>query len=293
MKKIISLLLCLCFALTPVCAYAAQFPDETLIMMGDVNCDGEITASDARTALRISADLEEQSDLDMLSIDTDANGEITAADARNILRKSASLSEFSAGFDGAGVANALKALRNGRYTIYAETEEMDFTMVIDGENIYLETSDFSFSLTGDNNSTQTWTALGVMYLEDEFYITFNLDGKKCAWLFSEAAIKMLENSGDGSFNVDEIFEIANVISALVPEEFDAPEKTEKDGEAMYCYKSADNNSVFYVDAMGRLKQIMDYSDGNKLIAEISIDEFSADVSSAYFDLSRFDEIQMM
>ncbi|MBQ8210390.1 MAG: leucine-rich repeat domain-containing protein [Clostridia bacterium] len=57
----------------------------------DVNGDGDITAADARLALRASATLEKLSGLAALAADVDANGSITAADARNILRKSAEL----------------------------------------------------------------------------------------------------------------------------------------------------------------------------------------------------------
>ena len=61
--------------------------------VGDVNGDGEITASDARIALRISAGLEtlESANAVLDVIDINKDGEITASDARTILRKSAGL----------------------------------------------------------------------------------------------------------------------------------------------------------------------------------------------------------
>ncbi len=58
---------------------------------GDVNGDGEITASDARLALRISAGLDTPTEYQSLVADVNDDGEITASDARKILRKSAGL----------------------------------------------------------------------------------------------------------------------------------------------------------------------------------------------------------
>ena len=66
---------------------------EVNITPGDVNGDGEITASDARIALRISAGLEtiESANAVLEVVDINNDGEITASDARTILRKSAGL----------------------------------------------------------------------------------------------------------------------------------------------------------------------------------------------------------
>lgn len=62
-----------------------------LVAMGDVNCDGDITAADARLVLRNSANLESFTDIVKMAADVDNNGEITAADARKVLRVSAGL----------------------------------------------------------------------------------------------------------------------------------------------------------------------------------------------------------
>ena len=66
---------------------------EVNVTPGDVNGDGEITASDARIALRISAGLEtlESANAVLEVVDINNDGEITASDARTILRKSAGL----------------------------------------------------------------------------------------------------------------------------------------------------------------------------------------------------------
>ena len=61
---------------------------------GDVDCNGTVSASDARTILRLASNLvtvtEEQEKL----ADYNSDNKITAADARKILRVSAGLDEF-------------------------------------------------------------------------------------------------------------------------------------------------------------------------------------------------------
>ena len=54
--------------------------------LGDVDLDGNITAGDARLALRYVVDLEHLPDEALLYVDFDANGSVTASDARMILR---------------------------------------------------------------------------------------------------------------------------------------------------------------------------------------------------------------
>ncbi len=60
-------------------------------VLGDVTGDNEITAADARSVLRHSAQLELLEDKYIPAADVDKNGQITAADARHVLRYSAQL----------------------------------------------------------------------------------------------------------------------------------------------------------------------------------------------------------
>lgn len=60
-------------------------------LQGDISGDGEITASDARLALRASAKLQELTQEQTEAGDMDFDGKITASDARTILRISAGL----------------------------------------------------------------------------------------------------------------------------------------------------------------------------------------------------------
>ncbi len=58
------------------------------IIPGDVNCDGEVTAEDARLALRAAVGLEDfpENSPAFRAADLDGSGDITAEDARAILR---------------------------------------------------------------------------------------------------------------------------------------------------------------------------------------------------------------
>ncbi|MBR5496657.1 MAG: dockerin type I repeat-containing protein [Clostridia bacterium] len=64
----------------------------TVCVVGDTNCDGDITAADARIALRAAANLDKPEWIVSEAADIDDNGKITASDARTILRIAAGLS---------------------------------------------------------------------------------------------------------------------------------------------------------------------------------------------------------
>lgn len=67
--------------------------EEVEIQPGDVNCDGEVSAVDARIVLQYVAGLIEEFELNMYYSDLNGDGEITAVDARLILQKVAGLIE--------------------------------------------------------------------------------------------------------------------------------------------------------------------------------------------------------
>ncbi|MDR1628667.1 MAG: RICIN domain-containing protein [Oscillospiraceae bacterium] len=67
----------------------------TVILTGDTDGDGRVTAADARYALRCSAKLEKGTTAwQALACDADQNGALAASDARTILRVSAKLQTF-------------------------------------------------------------------------------------------------------------------------------------------------------------------------------------------------------
>ena len=63
-----------------------------IIVMGDVNSDGKITAADARAMLRIASKLDNANAMDLSAGDLNSDGKISASEARNALRFSARLS---------------------------------------------------------------------------------------------------------------------------------------------------------------------------------------------------------
>jgi len=65
--------------------------EKTIIVPGDVDCDGSISASDARAALRRSVGLDVLKDFQETAADVNRDGKITSMDAREILRASVGL----------------------------------------------------------------------------------------------------------------------------------------------------------------------------------------------------------
>ena len=89
-SKVIALLV----AVSLMCSFSVFFASAESVSIGDVNEDGKITASDARTVLRASAKLEELTESQLKAADADFNEKVTAADARLILRISAKLEDI-------------------------------------------------------------------------------------------------------------------------------------------------------------------------------------------------------
>ncbi len=67
-----------------------------IAVFGDIDGDGKVTATDARTALRASVGLENLSEVQKTAADTDFSKTVAAADARTILRLSVKLGETEA-----------------------------------------------------------------------------------------------------------------------------------------------------------------------------------------------------
>ena len=63
----------------------------TVILKGDVNSDGGITAADARIILRMSAKLETPDEVQKSAADINSDGKVTSSEARTVLRFSAKL----------------------------------------------------------------------------------------------------------------------------------------------------------------------------------------------------------
>lgn len=87
--------ICTVFLLFALFCSLLTFAQAATVRVGDADGDGDITARDARIALRLSVGLDKASYAAKIYADTDANGEITAKDARNLLRVSVGLESES------------------------------------------------------------------------------------------------------------------------------------------------------------------------------------------------------
>lgn len=102
MKKLTSIILCisilLMLPLATIYSNAETETDESpttpAYIMGDLDNNQKITATDARICLRASAKLIELTEEEKQAADVLNDGEVTAADARKILRVSARLEKF-------------------------------------------------------------------------------------------------------------------------------------------------------------------------------------------------------
>ena len=74
-------------------SYSASFEIHVVSdgIRGDVNKDGKISSSDARSALRFAVSLETLSEEQQWLADMNADGTVTTADARRILRAAVGL----------------------------------------------------------------------------------------------------------------------------------------------------------------------------------------------------------
>ncbi len=83
------------FLLTALFVMSMALPaSAATVLLGDLDNDGNITASDARTALRLAVGLDKSTE-DLVRIgDVDGNGAVNAADARLILRAGVKLEDF-------------------------------------------------------------------------------------------------------------------------------------------------------------------------------------------------------
>ena len=86
-----------------IVAVLVVFVSAETYLRGDINMDGEITASDARSILRVGADLDQIDDTGKIIADVNEDGEITASDARMVLRVSAGLEDSLGTIDTADI----------------------------------------------------------------------------------------------------------------------------------------------------------------------------------------------
>ena len=66
-------------------------PQSKEYLIGDVDFDGKVKASDARLVLRIAAKIDQFTALQLLIADANGDGKVKAGDARKILRATAKI----------------------------------------------------------------------------------------------------------------------------------------------------------------------------------------------------------
>lgn len=106
MKKILFTIMIVMLAVVSCMVFVSAESKTTYV--GDVNDDGKVTASDARSILRHAARLELISDNLLSRADADKNNDVTAADARIVLRMAAGLEALIADHDHEYVAEEIQ-----------------------------------------------------------------------------------------------------------------------------------------------------------------------------------------
>ncbi len=291
MKKFITVLLIFILCIAPVSAFAENvIPEETNIMMGDVNLDGRVTAMDARTALRYAARMEPSDGVKILSIDADGDGRITASDARAILRVSAKISKFVTGFDGKGTPNVINTLRSNVYYIdvlFTESADSqhEFILAKNNEDSFIETDDKSI-ISNMQMGNLKFTKCGIMTSGEDLYILFSTEDTDIAMFCSKDTMEKAD------INPEEFNEMIAMIDKFVPDELGIPMKVEINGEEMFCYTYMDGNQQcqMYIGTNGVLSHIDGVLANGDVQTLLTFNKISGDKTDKYFSTDNFDEI---
>ena len=293
MKKSISCLLAIILCITPLTVCAENvIPEETYIMMGDVNLDGKVTAMDARTALRFAARLEPSDGVEMLSIDADGDEKISASDARAILRVAAKISQFVTGFDGKGTPSVINTLKSNVYFIEVENYEnngnvsMSFSIALNDKDIYMITDDMSMIGEMGLGGMLTITGCGMMLKGEDIYALMNTDSADIAMLIVKEIQEDLEMTPDS------LYEMTDMIASLLPDDLGTPVRTEINGKEMFCYayNALGQQCRMYIGTNGVLSHIDGETENGDMETLLTFNKISGDKTDKYFSLDSYDEI---
>ena len=309
MKKLTALFLAILMLLSASAAVlaSADAPDGALLR-GDVNGDGHVTASDARIILRIAAKLESSENLVFAVIDVNESGDITAQDARLTLRVAAQLATFE---NGAYITLPAESTTTEDIEITTQepttaetttvTEPVDdepsdvkiihsgkYEMVLDCR---MDGDDMKMMLATDNGNlclrllgNESLDGVDVLVVNGVLYAAFTLNpnsDKKALMSEEDMRLFMKEDAED----LDEMKEMLDIISHLIPEELGAPAKTSIDGKPylLYSYQLYGAQMQLYVTEDGKISKILmvgEYRDN-----EFSVESVSGTLSENYFDLA--------
>lgn len=281
MKKLLTLILALTMACLPLITVSAEsLPSETAVMMGDVNLDGKITASDARAVLRISAKLDSSEGISMLSVDTDNNGKITSADARTVLRVAAKVGSFSCGFDGNGHAHSLSLIKNKTYYSEIEADGITLTLAREGENVY-----FTSDIINDELASLGLSNCGLLILDGKMYVVYAASSGKVAMYIPESLYDTFGLSPEDATAIAAQFDI------IIGGNSDNPVKETINGTDYITYSHTVDGAQFkiYTNTMGQMIKATS-AEANGNYSEININKLLSEAPENYFDLSGFDII---
>lgn len=282
LKKAASVILALCLCAMMPFALAENAHE---YMLGDIDGDKKITASDARMILRSSARLEDP--LPLLQADADNNNEITASDARTILRKSAKLENLLYGYDENDLPNILATLRSGTYSIIIDISNVSLMLSMKDGMLYMPADSIMQSLMGGSGSSDMSmmdsfiTDMGILFSGNSMYLLFTdvtgalsgTDGQKCYFAMDEDFL------GEDSA---EITSFVDVLSFPESEVYTETGADHFDGEDCLVYSAVTGNGYTKELYMGYNAQLVaiNYSgtgDSGAIPVSYITDEVSDDV----------------
>lgn len=271
MKKFISLLLALVLMFTIV---AVSFATDR--GLGDANGDGNITALDARLALRISAKLETVDESVLKAADIDGNGNVTAVDARIILRFSTKLDFIENYTKEEPITDepATDEPTTDETTTQEPMPEMpaEIAAFCDG-NYYIE---------GNYGGENIKMAVKGKIIE----VSLALDGTEMGFYTNGAKNKYLINyknktfvsledvqafaSGLGSeFDIIKDLDLSNISLGKITIDSATAEKTTVDGKEAYLWTITSNNANMYFTVVdGKITKIE--NSNHETLAEVTM-----------------------
>ncbi len=288
-KKYLALLLAFCLLAAPATAFAE---DAVPVIMGDLDGNGRVTAGDARTALRMSAQLESTEGVDMMRVDTDGNGRVTAGDARTILRYSAKLSGFTRGFNKDGLPCSIDVFASGKYDISMKYEGIVVSVITDGKSIFINGDSSEFDDFNDELAGLFGKFGGIYRVNGKLYFSFIDDAGNIS-IFTIVSKALLDNmTGENGESFDDYFtEMFNMLPTSVLSGSVKPAGEETvDGKTYSVWSSYDSayktTTRFLTEADGTLRKIEVSVDGEDVVSEVDVQSLKGDIPSNMFTITQ-------
>ncbi len=275
MKKIIyltvSVLILLCVMNLSV--YAGDY-------LGDVNRDGKVSASDARTVLRAAAKLEALDSIQMFIADVNVDGKINASDARHILRCSAKLEYAGAIFidygpqePGTGESESDVAYPAVIDSLFSDEFYFKTSEGSDGDVIEME-----FAVIGDEvEIVMSTDGLSLpMYLKDgSIYLKFDYNGTLTYCIVTQdvmSSMGMDVELSDVVLAVDFGTRADYVSVSCYKEELDGA------SYSVYAFATDDGETVcFYADEDDNIKSFARKDADGNVTAYMTVDSISDEI----------------